>query len=67
MKIFKPTHITEDDNDSLDDLYEQTRINSLPEPWQRIATNHQLDQWQATPSIIEQNAEELRHNSLRQS
>jgi len=66
MPLFKPSHITEDDPPTLDELYEQARINSLPEPLQRIAINHQLDQWEAEPSIVERTSEELRRNSLRQ-
>jgi hypothetical protein len=66
MKLFKPSHITEDDPDTLDDLYMQARISHLPEPLQRIAINHQLDQFEATPGIVERTSEELRRNSLRQ-
>lgn len=66
MQIAKHTHITEDDPDTLDTLYEQARINSLPVPLQRIAVAHQLDQLEAKPSVIERNVEELRRSSLRQ-
>jgi hypothetical protein len=65
MRIEKPRRVTEDDPDTLDMLYEQTRINSLPEAWQRVAVNHQLDQWNARPTVVEQNARELKRNSLR--
>lgn len=66
MKLFKPSHITEDDPDTLDDLYMQARISHLPESLQRIAVNHQLDQWEAEPSIVERTTQELQRNSLRQ-
>lgn len=66
MKLFKPSHITEDDPPTLDELYEQVRMSSLPESLQRIAINHQLDQWEAAPGIVERTSEEIRRNSLRQ-
>lgn len=66
MQLFKPSHITEDDPDTLDTLYEQVRINSLPESLQRIAINHQMDQWEAAPGLVERSSEEMRRNSLRQ-
>jgi len=65
MRIIKPSHITENDADTLDDLDEQARINHLPEPLQRLAITHQLDQWEASPSIVERNAQELQRSSLR--
>ena len=66
MQIFKPSHITEDDPLTVDELYERARVSYLPEPLQRIAINHQLDQWEAAPSLVERTTEELRRNSLRQ-
>lgn len=66
MKLFKPSHITEDDPDTLDEEYEQSRISQLPEALQRLAITHHLDQWEAEPSIVERNAQELQRRSLRQ-
>jgi hypothetical protein len=62
----KPTRITEDDPLTISEMYEVIRINSLPQPLQRIALTHAQDQWQAEPSIVEQSAEKIRRSSLRQ-
>lgn len=62
------THrITEDDEDTLDIQWEQERIDNLPLSQQRLAIAHHLDQWQAEPSIVEHNTQELQRRSLRQS
>jgi hypothetical protein len=66
MQIAKPSHITEDDPLTLEEMYERARVSYLPEPLQQIAIAHQLDQWEAEPSIIERNAQQLQHTSLRQ-
>jgi hypothetical protein len=62
----KTTHITEDDNTTLDELYEQTRIENLPYPLQQIALKHALDQWEAEPDLVTRLTEEVRRTSLRQ-
>ena len=66
MQLFKSTHITQDDDDTLDAEYEQSRIDNLPLPLQRIAIHHQLDQWEARPSLVEQAAQDARRHTLRQ-
>lgn len=66
IRIEKPTHITDDDPETLDMLYEQVRVDNLPEHLRRIAINHQADQWEATPTVVERNVQGLRRRSLRQ-
>lgn len=41
------------DDTTLDDEYEQQRLNALPESLQELAYLHHLDQFEATPSYVE--------------
>ena len=46
---------------------EVERIDRLPAVLQRLAVQHQLDQFLAEPSVIERQARALRASSLRVS
>lgn len=48
-------HITEDE-ETLEEAYEQLRIASLSEEQQRLVYLHYLDQYEAVPSYVEQQA-----------
>lgn len=51
-----PTRITQDDADTLEAAYEASRIASLPPILQPLALAHHLDQWNAGPSLVKQQA-----------
>jgi hypothetical protein len=38
---------------TLDEEYEQQRINAMPEPLQRLALLHHMDQFEATPPYVD--------------
>ncbi len=67
MKLFQRTQkVTEDDNTSLETMYEEYRIDHLPDTLRPLAINHAVDQWEAQPSIIENCTSEVKRRSLRQ-
>ncbi|HEY4386277.1 MAG TPA: hypothetical protein VGN34_17605 [Ktedonobacteraceae bacterium] len=49
-------HRLTEEPETLDEAYEQQRINALPEPLQHLAAAHRLDQFTAAPSLVQQNA-----------
>ena len=42
--------------ETMDEMYERLRIASLPEPLQQLVYQHHLDQFEAVPSYVEQQA-----------
>jgi hypothetical protein len=48
-------HLTTE-TETLDEAYERQRIDVLSQPLQRLAVAHQLDQFNAAPSLVQQNA-----------
>ncbi len=50
MKITPPEQMTDDT--TLDDLYEQQRINALPEHLQQLVLTHAIDQFDAVSSYV---------------
>ena len=67
MKLFQHAQkpLTEDDNTSLETLYEEYRIDHLPKDVKRLAIAHAVDQYEAEPSIIETCTSEVKRRSLR--
>jgi hypothetical protein len=49
-------HPITDEPETLDEAYEAQRISSLPAALQPLVALHHLDQLEATPSLVEQNA-----------
>jgi hypothetical protein len=45
-----------EERETMDEMYERLRIASLPEPLQRLVIQHHLDQFEAMPSYVEQQA-----------
>lgn len=51
--------------ETMDEMYERLRIESLPEPLQQLVFQHHLDQYEATPSYAEQQAHSFTTESER--
>jgi hypothetical protein len=45
--------------ETLEEAYERQRLESLPEDWQRLVALHHLDQLEAVPSYVEQQARQF--------
>ncbi len=56
-----PSHRITEEPLTLDEEYEQQRINAMPEPLQRLAVLHHLDQYEATPSYTDRYRPAPRH------
>ncbi len=52
------TRITTDAT-TLEEEYENQRISALPEPLQHLVATHRLDQLEAVPSYIEEQAKDF--------
>ena len=50
-----PQKITED-LETLEEAYERQRFESLPPDWQRLVWLHAIDQLEAVPSYVEEQA-----------
>lgn len=51
--------MTEDDTQTLDELYRQSWYGQLTPEQQELAMLHQVDQYEAVPSYIEQQANQF--------
>ena len=54
----QPRHITEE-TQTLEEAHEQLRIESLSEKMQELVYLHYLDQFEAVPSYVEQQAQQF--------
>lgn len=54
-------HITEEP-ETLDEMYERYRIDSLSGSQQQLVYRHHLDQYEAVPSYVEQQAHDFSGN-----
>lgn len=50
---------TYQDEETLDEMYERLRIESLPPSQQELVLRHHLDQFNAVPSYVAQQAQEF--------
>ena len=48
-----------EDQETLEEAYERLRIEALPEELQRLLYLHTLDQFEAVPSYVEQQARQF--------
>lgn len=63
MKIILPDHVTDDT--TLEDEYEQQRIDALTPEQQRLLYLHHLDQFASVPSYVEQQARQFAREEVR--
>ena len=50
--------------ETMDEMYQRLRIQALPERLQRLVLLHYLDQFQAVPSYVEQQARQFASEPL---
>ena len=50
--------------ETMDEMYQRLRIQALPERLQRLVLLHYLDQFQAVPSYLEQQAKQFASEPL---